>query len=79
MANPDNFKTIRSDTGNWFASTSLILLFILFLAVNVLSSGWLTSARLDLTKDKLYTLSASTIELLKDIKEPVTFRLYLSG
>ena len=79
MANPDNPKTIRSDTGSWFASAGLILLFILFLAVNVLSSGWLTSARLDLTKDKLYTLSDSTIELLKDIKEPITFRLYLSG
>ena len=52
---------------------------ILFLSVNVLSSGWLTSARLDLTKDKLYTLSESTIKLLKDVKEPVTFRLYLSG
>ena len=72
MANPDNPKTIRSDTGSWFASAGLILLFVLFLAVNVLSSGWLTSARLDLTKDKLYTLSDSTIELLKDIKEPVT-------
>ena len=69
MANPDNPKTIRSDTGSWFASAGLILLFILFLAVNVLSSGWLTSARLDLTKDKLYTLSDSTIELLKDIIE----------
>ena len=71
--------TVSSDNGNRLAIAGLTLLLILFLSVNVLSSGWLTSARLDLTKDKLYTLSESTIKLLKDVKEPVTFRLYLSG
>ena len=76
MAHP---YTVSSDNGNRLAIAGLTLLLILFLSVNVLSSGWLTSARLDLTKDKLYTLSESTIKLLKDVKEPVTFRLYLSG
>ena len=76
MAHP---HTVSSDNGNRLAIAGLTLLLILFLSVNVLSSGWLTSARLDLTKDKLYTLSESTIKLLKDVKEPVTFRLYLSG
>ena len=76
MAHP---HTISSDNGNRLAIAGLGLLLILFLSVNVLSSGWLTSARLDLTKDKLYTLSESTIKLLKDVREPVTFRLYLSG
>ena len=76
MAHP---HTVSSDNGNRLAIAGLTLLLLLFLSVNVLSSGWLTSARLDLTKDKLYTLSESTIKLLKDVKEPVTFRLYLSG
>ena len=76
MAHP---HTVSSDNGNRLAIAGLALLLILFLSVNVLSSGWLTSARLDLTKDKLYTLSESTIKLLKDVREPVTFRLYLSG
>ena len=76
MAHP---HTVSSDNGNRLAIAGLTLLLILFLSVNVLSSGWLTSARLDLTKDKLYTLSESTIKLLKDVKEPVTFRMYLSG
>ena len=76
MAHPN---TVSSDNGNRLAIAGLALLLILFLSVNVLSSGWLTSARLDLTKDKLYTLSESTIKLLKDVKEPMTFRLYLSG
>ena len=76
MAHP---HTVSSDNGNRLAITGLALLLVLFLSVNVLSSGWLTSARLDLTKDKLYTLSESTIKLLKDVREPVTFRLYLSG
>ena len=76
MAHP---HTVSSDNGSRLAIAGLTLLLVLFLAINVLSSGWLTSARLDLTKDKLYTLSESTIKLLKDVKEPVTFRLYLSG
>ena len=76
MAHPHK---VSSDNGNRLAIAGLALLLILFLSVNVLSSGWLTSARLDLTKDKLYTLSESTIKLLKDVREPVTFRLYLSG
>ena len=76
MAHPHK---VSSDNGNRLAIAGLALLLILFLSVNVLSSGWLTSARLDLTKDKLYTLSESTIKLLKGVREPVTFRLYLSG
>ena len=69
MAHPN---TISSDNGNRLAAAALTLLLILFISINVLSSGWLTSARLDLTKDKLYTLSDSTIKLLKDVKESIS-------
>ncbi|MCC7046597.1 MAG: hypothetical protein IT562_07800, partial [Alphaproteobacteria bacterium] len=37
---------------------------ILFVAVNVLAQGLLTGARLDLTKDKLFTLSPGTRAIL---------------
>jgi ABC-type uncharacterized transport system involved in gliding motility auxiliary subunit len=51
---------------------------ILFLAINVLADGVLTSSRLDLTADRLFTLSDGTKQLLASIDEPVDLRLYYS-
>lgn len=50
----------------------------LFLAVNILSTTLLGSARLDLTEDKLFTLSQGTRNILKSVKEPITLRLFYS-
>ena len=58
---------------------ALFLLLVLFVAVNALASAWLTTARIDLTEDRLHTLSGSTRDLLAAVREPVTFRLYLSS
>jgi gliding motility-associatede transport system auxiliary component len=55
-----------------------VLAVILFLAVNVLSDSVLTSARLDLTESRLFTLSDGTREVLGDIDEPLMLRLYAS-
>ena len=79
MADPDSKTNSLNGSGNRLAATGLVLLFIMFVAINILSSGWFTSGRLDLTKDKLYTLSGSTIQLLERVEEPVIFRLYLSA
>jgi ABC-type uncharacterized transport system involved in gliding motility auxiliary subunit len=49
---------------------------ILFLAINLLADAWLTTTRLDLTEDRLFTLSEGTKEVLRDIDEPVDLRLY---
>ncbi len=49
---------------------------VLFLAVNLLADAWLTRSRLDLTEDRLFTLSEGTKEVLRDIDEPVDLRLY---
>jgi len=57
---------------------ALALLAVLFVAVNVLVSFTLTSQRLDLTADKLYSLSPATQEVLDAIEEPVTLRLFYS-
>ena len=65
--------------GPGMAAAALALLAALFVAINALSSAWLTSARLDLTADRLYTLSDSTLDLLERVSEPVVFRLYLSA
>lgn len=52
---------------------------ILFIAVNVLAQGLLRDARLDLTADRLYTLSPGTLNVLKGLKEPVTLKLFYSA
>jgi ABC-type uncharacterized transport system involved in gliding motility auxiliary subunit len=61
------------------AGIALALLVVLFIAINALSSAWFSSGRLDLTQDKLHTLSSSTKTLLGQVEETVTFRLYISS
>ncbi len=61
------------------AICSIALAVILFLSVNILARGSLVGARLDLTADKLFTLSQGTHKVLSQIDEPVTLRLYFSS
>ncbi len=61
-----------------YSSTSLALLALMFLAVTMLSGAFLTSFRLDLTENRLYTLSPGTINLLASIEEPITLEFYFS-
>ena len=59
-------------------SGSLILAVILVLALNVLANNSVRSARLDLTEDKLFTLSRGSINVVQGLQEPITLRLYFS-
>lgn len=59
-----------------FKSPLGILLFVVLpLAVIVAVSG----IRLDLTKEKRYTLSDSTVKVIKAVKKPMTVEVYLEG
>ena len=51
---------------------------ILFVAVNLLAQAVLTGTRVDLTRDKLFTLSPGTRAILGRIDEPVTLRYFFS-
>lgn len=51
----------------------------LFLSLNIIASGVLTSWRLDVTENKLFTLSGGTKNILSNLEEPVTLRYYFSG
>ncbi|MEI6558974.1 MAG: Gldg family protein [Rhodospirillaceae bacterium] len=51
---------------------------VLFLAVNVLSQTALRQARLDLTADRLFTLSEGTRSILAGLREPITLKLFFS-
>ena len=51
---------------------------IILLAVNLIASSALRDARLDLTKERLYTISEGTRKALRSIDEPIDVRVYFS-
>jgi ABC-type uncharacterized transport system involved in gliding motility auxiliary subunit len=55
--------------------TALVCLGLMLIAVNIIAGRFLT-ARLDLTSERLYTLSHGTRQTLAHIDEPITLRLY---
>ncbi|MYC27820.1 MAG: ABC transporter [Nitrospira sp. SB0662_bin_26] len=56
----------------------LAIAVVLFFTVNVLSHVVFRSARIDLTEQRLYTLSEGSRNILQGLDEPVTLRFYLS-
>ncbi len=62
----------------YLTSLGLLVGLILLFAINILSNESLTSARVDLTEGRIYTLSEGTQNVLSKIQEPITLRLYLS-
>jgi ABC-type uncharacterized transport system involved in gliding motility auxiliary subunit len=64
---------------NVLSVLGLIIIAVLFVAVVVLSNQLFRSARLDLTEDRLYTLSEGTKQVLSEIDEPIRLRFYYSS
>ncbi|MBL8671153.1 MAG: GldG family protein [Alphaproteobacteria bacterium] len=62
----------------WVSAGGLAAAAVLFVAVNVAVNGGLKGARLDLTADRLYSLTDGTRQVLQKIDEPVTLRFYYS-
>ncbi|MBL8836544.1 MAG: Gldg family protein [Alphaproteobacteria bacterium] len=56
----------------------LLLVAILFVAVNVAGNVLLSGTRIDLTQDRLFTLSPGTRQVLSQLQEPITLRFYFS-
>ncbi|WP_261511411.1 gliding motility-associated ABC transporter substrate-binding protein GldG [Chryseobacterium paludis] len=59
-----------------FKSPLGILLFVILPLVIILA---ISGIRLDLTKEKRYTLSDNTIKVLESVKKPLTVEVYLEG
>jgi len=57
---------------------AIVLAVVLFFAANILANLTLGAARVDLTADRLFTLSSGTRAVLSRIDEPVTLRFYYS-
>jgi len=58
--------------------SALVFAVILFLGVNLAANGLFRGIRLDLTENKLYTLSEGSKKVLSSITEPITLRFYFS-
>jgi len=61
------------------SGTGLLIALGLFVALNIVSNNTLTSWRLDLTENGLYTLSDGTRNILAGIEEPIRLRYYYSA
>ncbi|MBL8805330.1 MAG: Gldg family protein [Rhodospirillales bacterium] len=72
MADKSKSRTLLTGLGVALAA-------VLFVAINVLAGAGLSGTRIDLTADRLFTLSQGTRAILAKIEEPVTLRFYYSA
>src|SRR5947208_537564 len=63
---------------NGRAVAALICIALILISINVIAARFF-NARLDLTAEKLYTLSRGTRATLQKIDEPITVRFYFSS
>lgn len=61
-----------------YSGAGLLLIALAFLAFNAVSSLMLTDTRLDLTEQKLYTLSEGTETILAGLEDPIELQLFYS-
>src|SRR5262249_50910509 len=66
-------------TAGRIAVIAALLGAVIFVCVNLVSAQVFRSARVDLTDQHLFSLSAGTRALLADLKEPVRFRFFMSS
>ncbi|HZY33777.1 MAG TPA: GldG family protein, partial [Rhodanobacter sp.] len=57
---------------------ALGLLVLVFVALTLASSRWLRAARVDLTADRLYTLTPGTLHIVDGLHRPLKLTLYFS-
>ena len=60
----------------WITAAAAVAVFF---ALNILASNLFTSSRLDLTSDRLYTLSDGSKNILAELSEPIQLRYYYSA
>jgi ABC-type uncharacterized transport system involved in gliding motility auxiliary subunit len=56
----------------------LIAALVLLVGINTMSNAGLQTARIDLTENRLYTLTSGTRNILKGLEDPVTLRFFYS-
>lgn len=78
-----NFRT--AGTSGWLKSsdknyylTAWILLLLIFFGVNIVANNLGRNVQLDVTEEKLFTLTDDTKSILRNLPEPVVAKLYFS-
>ncbi|WP_421994451.1 GldG family protein [Roseococcus sp.] len=61
-----------------YSALGVLLALALAIGVNLLADRTLYAARVDLTQQRLYTLSPGTRQVLGSLQDPITFRLFYS-
>ena len=77
MAVPDRLRSFFGSR-RALAGVALVCIALMLVSVNVIAARFFTW-RLDLTGERLYTLSRGTRATLAKIDEPITLRFYLSN
>jgi ABC-type uncharacterized transport system involved in gliding motility auxiliary subunit len=77
MALPDRFRALFASR-RATAALALVCIALMLVAVNLIAARFFTW-RLDLTGERLYTLSRGTLATLSKIDEPITLRFYFSN
>jgi ABC-type uncharacterized transport system involved in gliding motility auxiliary subunit len=65
-------------TARRYALIVFAALAAIFVASNVIVSSWFSGARLDLTENRIYTLSNGTKQALRGLNEPITLTFFYS-
>ena len=60
----------------WIGVLSAVIILI---SANTLVNSYLNSQRLDLTEERMYTISSGTIETLQSIQEPINIKFYFTN
>jgi ABC-type uncharacterized transport system involved in gliding motility auxiliary subunit len=61
-----------------YGLAAIMLAALVFLGLNIAVDATITSARLDLTENGRFTLAKGTKNIIKNLREPVTLRLFYS-
>ena len=78
MSKKNDSTSSAASSRRWLSGTNLIVLALLFIATVLLSGLLLRGARLDLTQNRLYTLSEGTRNIIDGIDEPIHLYFFYS-
>lgn len=76
-----SLKMVKVRKSGYYRKLGIIALCltpVFFLAIHVLSTEMLRRVTVDLTEEKLFTLSDGTKRVLENMREPITLRLFMS-
>jgi gliding motility-associatede transport system auxiliary component len=62
----------------WFSIVGVVAVFAIVVGINMFADARLANVHVDLTQNRIYTLSKGTRQILQGLKEPITLRLFYS-